>query len=166
MLALDDDEDAISRRLGSFLAQVVAHRGEEGVGDGDDPLVATLSRGDEQPPVGHSDIREAKAQDLAATQAAEDHGEHHRPVALGAQRGEQAVDLDRGEDLGARAEQRYPTFRTIEERPCSGPVASDRFRPPSGRMFRAGSWLSRRATTNCAPSGRTSIRPDSGRPRP
>jgi hypothetical protein len=51
-----------------------------------DALVAALAFGDEQRPVPDPQVDEAQAEHLAAAQTGEQHGQHHRPVAVGAQR--------------------------------------------------------------------------------
>jgi hypothetical protein len=64
--------------------------------------VATLALGEEQPPLPDPDVGEAKAEDLAASQPAQDYRQHHGPVAVGPQSPEQPIDLAESEDLWKR----------------------------------------------------------------
>ena len=73
--------------------QVVAGGGEEPVRDRHHPVMAAFAFGDEQAPFTNPQIAEAETEDFAAAEPAEDHREDHRPVPIGAQRGDQPVDL-------------------------------------------------------------------------
>jgi hypothetical protein len=94
--ALQGHEDPIGRSvLRPLVHQVLAQLGEEGVGDGHDPLVAALALGDEQRALGDLDVGESQPEHLAAPQTAEHHGEDHGPVPVGAHRTDQCVDFGR-----------------------------------------------------------------------
>jgi hypothetical protein len=71
-----------------------------------------LALGDEQRPIGHAHIGEAQAEHLTAPQPAEQHGQHHRPVAMGAQRRQQCSHLCRIEDPGQRARHAHQRHRS------------------------------------------------------
>ena len=61
----------------------------------------------EHPPLAETEVRETQPEHLAAPQAAEHHGLGHGPVALGAQRPHQHVDLFGVEDPGQPAHPAY-----------------------------------------------------------
>ncbi len=101
--ALQGHEDPIGRGvLRSLLHQILAQLGEEGVGDGHHPLVATLSLGDEHRTFGDLDVGQPETEHLAAPQTAEHHGEDHGPIPMGAHRPDQCVDLAGRENLRQR----------------------------------------------------------------
>ena len=69
--AFQDDEHRVSRCPGGTLAvEVSGQGGEEPARDRDDPLMAALALGDEEPPVGELNVTQPQAGHLAAAQAA------------------------------------------------------------------------------------------------
>ena len=75
---LQDHEDpagpGIRRPLG---IQVGSHRGEEPARHRNQPLPSCFSLGDEHPPLSHTQVRQATAEDLAAAQPAQHHRRDH-----------------------------------------------------------------------------------------
>ena len=93
------DEDPVGVDPGrSFLAQIVAEHGEEGVGDRHQPLMAALAVSDEHRSISYPDIAQPQPEHFATAQPAEQHRQHHRPIPRRAQRPEQGVDLARRQD--------------------------------------------------------------------
>ena len=114
--ALQGDEHRVGRGvLRPLVDQVLTQLGEEGVGDGHHPLVAALALGDEQRALADLDVGQAQSEDLAAAQAAEDHGKDHGPVPVGAQRTDQGVDVA-GERIFGRV-RGTRTSGTVRTRP-------------------------------------------------
>ena len=108
----------INGSLRSLLGEVARERGEEARGHRDDPLVAALAVGDEQPSLTRADITEPQAQHLAAAQAAEQHRLGHRPVPGCAQRRDEDVNLIRVDHPRQRPWR--PDQRDTVDRPLPG----------------------------------------------
>ena len=83
--------------------QVVTERVEEPVRDRHHPVMPALALDNEHPPIRDLDVGQSQSEDLAATQPAEQHRRHHRPVAVRAQRRDQLVGLGRRQDRRQRA---------------------------------------------------------------
>ena len=105
---------------GPLLLEVGAQVLEESRGDRHKSLVAALALGDEQPPLRGADVLQAQPEDLAASQATEQHRSDHGPVPVRAQRRGEGVDLDRGQDPRQRPSRR-PHQRNAWSRPVPFP---------------------------------------------
>ena len=129
--ALQHHEHPVGGRRPGPLCLVVAGRGgEEPRRHGNDPLAGTLALSHEQSTLSRPHVTEAEAEHLAATQAAQDHGLDHGPIALGAQRRHERVDLGRLQDLWqrpGRPDQRHAPHHA----PLPGPP---RRQPPGHRV--------------------------------
>ena len=76
--------------------------------------MAALAVGDEQPLLARMHITQSQPEHLAASQPAQQHRLHHRPVPMGAQRPYQGVGLlwvDHPRQRARGADQRYPSHR-------------------------------------------------------
>jgi hypothetical protein len=82
----------------SLVVEVASDGGEERLGHRHQPLMAALALGDEHPPLTQAQILEAQPTHLAATQPAQQHCPHDRPVPLSPQRRHQRLHLGRLED--------------------------------------------------------------------
>jgi hypothetical protein len=84
--------------------------------DRHDPLMTALAVSDEHSAFGDPQVLQPQPEDLAAAQPAEHHRGHHRPIPMGAQRGEQRINLARFEDPRQRppgADQRHALAWTL-----------------------------------------------------
>jgi hypothetical protein len=98
-----------ARRPGPLVAQVAAERLEEPVRHRHDPVMAALALHHGQPAVADLHIFEPQSQHLAPAQPGQQHRQHHRPVPVRTQRGDQPVRLLRRQD--PRQGPRHPDQR-------------------------------------------------------
>jgi hypothetical protein len=113
VLPLQHDEHPIRRSTRRPLGIHVGRNGrEERRRQRDQPLMAALAVSDEHPPLTQPEILEAQPEHFAATQPAQHHRLHHRPIPCGAQRRHQRGHLDRLQDA------RQATHRTHQRLPA------------------------------------------------
>ena len=93
--------------------------------------MTALALSDEDPPGRDLQVAQSQTQDLTAAQPTQHHRLHHRPVAVGAQRRQQRVDLARIQDPGS-----VRGVRTSGT-PCRGRWRSRRVGSPRGTGFAA-----------------------------
>ena len=132
---LQHHEHPVRRRRGPLVMQVRAQRVEEPVRGRDHPVMAALALHHGQPPVSDLHILKAQPQHLAPAQPGQQHRQHHRPVPVRAQRGDQPVRLVRRQD--PRQGPRHPDQRR-------GPRPVRPARPPGQQAARHRVGLHRR----------------------
>jgi len=130
--ALEHHEDSVGvQPRWSLSIEVGRNRSKEPRRDRHQPLVPALAVGDEHPPFSNPEVFDPQPEDLAATQPAEHHRGHHRPVAVSAQRSGELVDFRRGQDP------RQPTRPARQRHPLPGPGPLPRGRQPPRHRVRA-----------------------------
>ncbi len=102
--------------LVDLVVHVAGHRGEEGARQRHQALVSALAFSDQHSPFAQAQIAQTKTEHFAAPQAAQHHGLGHGPVALGAQRSHQRIDLIGVEDPGQPAHAAHQRQATTASR--------------------------------------------------
>src|SRR5215211_6155158 len=136
--ALQHHEARLRRRVRRPLdLEILADRLKEPPRHRHDPLAAPHAVGDEQAPLPGVDIAEPQPQHLAAAQPAEQHRQHHRPVAPGPQRAKQRVDVGGREHPRQRPRRAHqphttppPTTRPAARQPTRHRIAHHPGIPP------------------------------------